>query len=66
MAIETARLQTQSPNLIICKTVIGYGSPHKAGTNAAHGEPLGEEEVRLTKKVWDGRLKNRLLSRREF
>ena len=50
MAIQTARLQTQSPNLIICKTVIGFGSPHKAGTNAAHGEPLGEEEVRLTKQ----------------
>jgi transketolase len=50
MAIETARIQTQSPNLIICKTVIGYGSPHKSGTNAAHGEPLGEDEVRLTKQ----------------
>src|SRR5512140_18161 len=50
MAIQTARLQTQAPNLIICKTIIGFGSPHKAGTNAVHGEPLGEEELRLTKE----------------
>jgi len=48
-SIEKARRQTEKPNLIICKTIIGYGSPHKAGTNAAHGEPLGEAEVRLTK-----------------
>jgi transketolase len=49
-AIRQARSNQERPNLIICKTVIGFGSPHKAGTNAAHGEPLGEEEVRLTRE----------------
>ncbi|MFH1382977.1 MAG: transketolase [Chloroflexota bacterium] len=49
-AIHTAQADGTRPNLIICRTVIGYGSPNKAGTAAAHGEPLGEEEVRLTKK----------------
>jgi transketolase len=38
------------PSIIGCKTIIGYGSPHKQGTSKAHGEPLGEEEVVLTKK----------------
>jgi transketolase len=37
------------PSLIICDTVIGYGSPNMAGTSRTHGAPLGEEEVRLTK-----------------
>lgn len=39
------------PHLIIAHTVIGFGSPNKAGTNKAHGSPLGEEEVELTKKA---------------
>ncbi len=38
------------PTLIVVNSHIGYGSPHKQDTNEAHGEPLGEEEVRLTKK----------------
>jgi transketolase len=43
--------QTQDrPTLIIVNSHIGYGSPHKQDTNEAHGEPLGEEEVRLVKK----------------
>ncbi len=40
------------PTLIILDSHIGYGSPHKQDTAAAHGEPLGEEEVRLTKKAY--------------
>jgi len=46
-------LQTNDkPTLIIVNTHIGYGSPHKQDKNAAHGEPLGEEEVKLTKKAY--------------
>ena len=41
---------TDAPTLIVVDSHIGYGSPHRQDTNAAHGEPLGEEEVRLTKK----------------
>jgi transketolase len=41
---------TDRPTLIVVNSHIGYGSPHKQDTNEAHGEPLGEEEVRLTKK----------------
>lgn len=50
-AIVAAQLETTRPSLIICKTVIGYGSPHKAGTSAAHGSPLGAEEAKLTKEA---------------
>lgn len=41
---------TDRPTLIVVNSHIGYGSPHKQDTNEAHGEPLGEEETRLTKK----------------
>jgi transketolase len=41
---------TDRPTLIVVNSHIGYGSPHKQDTNEAHGEPLGVEEVRLTKK----------------
>jgi len=43
---------TDRPTLIIVDSHIGYGSPHKHDTSAAHGEPLGEEEVRLTKRFY--------------
>jgi len=49
--LRGAREDTLQPSLIICRTIIGYGSPNKANTGAAHGEPLGEEEARLTKKA---------------
>jgi transketolase len=47
-AIGDARAETERPSLIICKTVIGYGSPAQA-TAQVHGEPLGEENVREAK-----------------
>lgn len=54
-AIEKARIDTTKPTLIKVKTVIGYGSPNKAGTSGVHGSPLGEDELRLTKELmgWD-------------
>jgi transketolase len=48
-ALEEARAETERPSLVILRTTIGYGSPHKAGTSKAHGAPLGPEETRLTK-----------------
>ncbi len=48
-AIRTAQEETARPSLVICRTIIGYGSPNKEGTASAHGDPLGEDEVRLAK-----------------
>jgi transketolase len=48
-AIRAAKADSR-PSLIRTRTIIGYGSPHKAGTHKAHGEPLGVEEVKLTKQ----------------
>ncbi|GKW07810.1 transketolase [Pectobacterium carotovorum] len=44
-AIGEAQLVTDKPSLLMCKTVIGFGSPNKAGTHDSHGAPLGEAEV---------------------
>ncbi|RMF61515.1 MAG: transketolase [Bacteroidetes bacterium] len=50
-ALEAARAEAARPSLIITRTHIGYGSPHKQDTAEAHGAPLGDEEVRLTKRA---------------
>ena len=52
-ALELFRQETRRPTLIVLDSHIGYGSPHKQDTSAAHGEPLGVEEVRLTKIAYD-------------
>ena len=49
-AINSARRETERPSLIIVDSHIAWGAPHKQDTSAAHGEPLGEEEIRLTKQ----------------
>jgi len=49
-AIETARAKTDQPSIIILDTHIAFGSPNKQDTSDAHGAPLGEDEIRLTKR----------------
>jgi transketolase len=51
-ALRTAAETTGRPSIIIIDSHIGYGSPHRQDTSAAHGEPLGEEEIRLTKQAY--------------
>jgi transketolase len=51
-ALETFRKTTGRPTFIILDSHIGYGSPHKQDTAEAHGEPLGDEEVKLTKRAY--------------
>ena len=48
-AIASAKHSADKPTLIVCKTSIGKGSPNRAGTAKAHGEPLGAEEIALTR-----------------
>ncbi|MEO8124816.1 MAG: transketolase [Burkholderiales bacterium] len=50
-AISQAHAVTDRPTLICCKTTIGEGSPHRAGTAKAHGEALGAEEIKLTREA---------------
>ena len=50
-SIAEAKKSAESPTLIICKTTIGKGSPNRANTAKAHGEPLGAEEIRLTREA---------------
>ena len=49
-AIEAGRANTTQPTLICCKTIIGFGSPNKQGTEACHGAALGEDEIALTRE----------------
>jgi transketolase len=49
--IAEAKQSSDKPTLIICKTAIGQGSPNRAGTAKAHGEPLGAEEIKLTREA---------------
>ena len=49
-AIVTALQQTDQPSMICCKTLIGWGAPNKQATAAAHGAPLGDDEIVLTRK----------------
>lgn len=49
-AILEAQAVTDKPSLIICKTIIGFGSPNKEGTEKAHGSPLGDAEIALARK----------------
>lgn len=49
-ALDEFKATTDKPTLIIVNSVIGYGSPNKANTHGAHGAPLGEDEIKLTKK----------------
>lgn len=51
VALDAALAETERPSLIACRTTIGYGSPNRGGTSKAHGEPLGVEEIRLTKEA---------------
>ncbi|AHK18325.1 transketolase [Yersinia similis] len=50
-AIEEAHQVTDKPSLLMCKTIIGFGSPNKAGTHDSHGAPLGEAEVAATREA---------------
>ncbi|MEZ4753716.1 MAG: transketolase [Bdellovibrionota bacterium] len=49
-ALEKAQTETSRPSVIVCRTIIAKGSPNKAGTADSHGAPLGEDEVKLSKK----------------
>ncbi|PWW12824.1 transketolase [Mangrovibacter plantisponsor] len=49
-AIDEARSVTDKPSLLMCKTIIGFGSPNKAGTHDSHGAPLGDAEVAATRE----------------
>ena len=51
-AVQEAKDVADRPTLIVMRTHIGFGSPHKQDSKAAHGSPLGEEEVRLTKEAY--------------
>ncbi len=51
-AFVQAKATTDRPTLIVVKSIIGWGAPHKQDTSAAHGEPLGDEEIKLAKRAY--------------
>jgi len=51
-ALKTFKATKDRPTLVIVDSVIGYGAPNKANTHGAHGEPLGEEEIKLSKRAY--------------
>ncbi len=55
VALEAAIAEPNRPSLIVCKSKIGFGSPNRENTSKAHGEPLGADEIKLTKQAygWD-------------
>ncbi|MBI4619632.1 MAG: transketolase [Desulfobacterales bacterium] len=52
IALTKAKEEKERPSLIMVRSHIGYGSPNRQNTREAHGEPLGEEEIRLTKRFY--------------
>ncbi|MEG3766091.1 transketolase [Alteromonas sp. 14N.309.X.WAT.G.H12] len=50
-AVDAARANTTQPTLICCKTIIGFGSPNKQGTESCHGAPLGDDEIAATREA---------------
>jgi transketolase len=51
-ALNQAKANTDKPTLIVVRSIIGWGAPHKQDSSAAHGEPLGVEEIKLAKKFY--------------
>jgi len=54
-ALAAAKAETGKPSLVMCKTIIGFGAPHKEGTEAAHGAALGKDEVAAARDMLDWR-----------
>ncbi|MBA2077408.1 transketolase [Rhodanobacter sp. PCA2] len=54
-AIAAAKAETGKPSLVMCKTIIGFGSPNKEGTEACHGAPLGKDEIAAARDMLDWR-----------
>jgi transketolase len=51
-ALDAAKAETSRPSMIVVHSIIGYGAPKKQGTKEAHGEPLGDEEIRAAKRFY--------------